>query len=99
MGDPQGSLHKGALGQGPHTVMSVLVWGTESWVWGCQTLRDPFQLPLSSSKAGHIPALPAGEPARTHQDLLQPWETLGHPDNGQRPEKEEKYIRYERRSG
>lgn len=73
MRDPQGSLHKGALGQGPHAVMSVLVWETGTWAWGCQTLRDPSQLPLSKSKAGHIAALPGEEPARSPPGPLQPW--------------------------
>lgn len=49
----------------PHAVMSVLVWEMGTWIWGCQTLRDPSQLPLSSSKAGLTPALPGGEPATT----------------------------------
>lgn len=77
----------------PHAAVSVLVWEMETWIWGCQTLKDPSQLLLSSSKGEHKPG---GEPARSPPGSSA---ALGHRDKGQRLEKEGKGIRYEWRSG
>lgn len=63
----------------PHVVMSVLVWEMGTWIWGCQTLRDPPQLPLSSSKAGHTPSLPGGEPARSPPESSATLEDIWSP--------------------
>lgn len=61
----------------PHDVMTVLVWEMGTWIW--QTPRDPSQFPLSSSKAGHVPALPGGEPVRSPPESSATLEDIWSP--------------------
>lgn len=99
-GGPPGTPTQQGTGTGwPHAVKSVLVWETGTWIWDCQTLRDPSQHPLSRNKARHTQALPGGEPARSPPGSSATLGGIWSPSRWAEIEEEEKDIRYEWRSG